>query len=87
MKEETRHANEGELIKVVGNPGDGHNVPIGTIVRVKTAYEDHWVDVECIDDGTEPKWNGECLRPSQYVVLIDETKISNISFDELYSKL
>jgi len=60
VREEERYAKVGEYVKVIS--GDGHAVPVGSIVKVTGADDNGWIRV-C------PEGYVNTLRTGQYVVL------------------
>ncbi len=60
VREEERYAKVGEYVKVIS--GDGHAVPVGSIVKVTGADDNGWIRV-C------PEGYVDTLRTGQYVVL------------------
>lgn len=61
VREEERYAKVGEYVKVIS--GDGHAVPVGSIVKVTGADDNGWIRVKC------PEGYVDILRTGQYVVL------------------
>lgn len=62
VREEERYAKVGEYVKVIS--GDGHAVPVGSIVKVTGADNEGWIRVKCCPEGYV-----DTLRTGQYVVL------------------
>ena len=62
VREEERYAKVGEYVKVIS--GDGHAVPVGSIVKVTGADNEGWIRVKCCPEGYV-----DTLRTGQYVAL------------------